>query len=77
MKIGIEKYNASFLISVIGISNIFGQIGLGWISDRHWIKRIYLYSINNAMCGLSESKEEEHIYIFIKNNFLSYRFNPK
>ena len=38
---------------VIGIANTIGRIVLGFISDRGWIKRLYLYNICLAICGLS------------------------
>ena len=54
MDLGIEENNASFLISVIGFSNLIGRIVLGWISDHHWFNRLYLYSIDIVISGLSE-----------------------
>lgn len=52
--LGIERGQASFLISAIGISNILGKICLGYLSDQPWINRLYVYSISIAICGLSE-----------------------
>ena len=40
------------LLMVIGIANTGGRIVLGFISDRGWIKRLYLYNICLAVCGL-------------------------
>ena len=54
MQLGIKQPNASYLISVIGISSLIGNIGLGCLSDRPWINRLYLYSIFLVICGLSE-----------------------
>ena len=51
---GIEKYDASFLISIIGISSMIGNILLGWLSDRHWINRLHLYSIIIVLSGISK-----------------------
>ena len=50
---GIEKENASFLLSVIGIANTLGRIVLGYVSDRPWLNRLYTYNISLAICGLS------------------------
>ena len=61
MDMGIEQYDASLLISAIGISDMIGRFVLGWLFDRHWINRIYIYSINIGVCGLSEwNKEGEY-----------------
>ena len=54
MDMTIDQYQASFLISVMGVSNIIGKIALGWISDINWINRLYLYSFCMCLCGLSE-----------------------
>jgi len=49
----IETDDASFLLSVIGIANTMGRIVLGYISDRSWIDRLYLYNACLAVCGIS------------------------
>ena len=56
MQMGIAKYDASFLISLIGISNVIGKICLGYVSDLQGINRFYLYSFCLGMCGLSKGK---------------------
>ena len=50
---GVDKDDASFLLSVIGIANTLGRIVLGWISDKPWLNRLYTYNISLAVCGLS------------------------
>ena len=72
MQMGIGKYDASYLISVIGISNIVGKIGLGCISDRPWINRLYLYSICLGICGLSELNEEEDYSHFVNSHIFLF-----
>ena len=52
VQMGIEKENASFLLSVIGIANTLGRIVLGYVSDRPWLNRLYTYNICLAICGL-------------------------
>lgn len=54
MLLGIERAEASFLISVFGISGIIGRISLGYLSDHILINRLYLYNICVMVCGLSE-----------------------
>merc|ERR1712088_1129052 len=52
-ELNIEEKSASYLLSVIGIANTLGRIFLGYISDRKWINRLYLYNICLAICGIS------------------------
>ena len=52
---GIDRSEASFLISVMGIGSIFGKIVLGYISDRPCINRLYLYNLCIVVCGTSKS----------------------
>ena len=53
LQMGIEKENASFLLTLIGVANILGRIVLGYVSDWPWINRLYTYNISLAICGLS------------------------
>ena len=45
--------DAAFLLSVIGISNTAARLILGWLSDRSWINRLYLYNSCLVVCGVS------------------------
>ena len=51
--LGVDQKDASFLLSVVGIANTLGRICLGYISDRPWINRLYLYNISLSICGIS------------------------
>ena len=51
---GIESGKAGFLLSIIGISNILGRIGLSTLSDLPFINRLYLYNSCVTICGISE-----------------------
>jgi len=50
---GIDGKDAAFLLSVIGISNTVARLVLGWLSDRSWINRLYLYNLCLVICGVS------------------------
>jgi len=50
---GISEEEASYLLSVIGIANTVGRIILGWLSDRPWINRLYMYNTCLVVCGVS------------------------
>ena len=54
MIMGIERGEASYLLSIIGISSIVGKIGFGYMSDHPRINRMYLYNACLIICGISE-----------------------
>ena len=58
---GIEMDEASSLLSVVGIANTIGRIVLGYISDRPWLNRLYLYNSCLAICGLSKEPLGTHL----------------
>ena len=82
MNDAIDKENASFLLSVIGIANTVGRIVLGWISDKPWLNRLYTYNFSLAICGISKSKlktisfRRERIH-FLMGNFVYNSFRWK
>ncbi|GFX20061.1 monocarboxylate transporter 5 [Trichonephila clavipes] len=47
-----ETY-ASFLISIIGIANTVARVALGYLSDRTFINRLWLYNGSLTLCGLA------------------------
>lgn len=49
--IGISSENASRLLSVIGIVNTAGRIIIGYLSDRPWINRLWLFNSCLIICG--------------------------
>lgn len=44
-KYGFSEEESASLISVIGIFQTFGMIGLGWIGDRPWVHVSKLYGV--------------------------------
>ncbi|CAK9833401.1 Monocarboxylate transporter 5 [Anthophora retusa] len=51
IEMGFSETDASILISVIGISNMGGEILLGWAGDRTWVNASMVYAVCMAMCG--------------------------
>jgi len=49
----IDPERAAFLLSVIGIANTIGRIILGWLSDKTWINRLFMYNSCLVVCGIS------------------------
>ncbi|XP_076336091.1 LOW QUALITY PROTEIN: monocarboxylate transporter 13-like [Tachypleus tridentatus] len=48
-----EDENASFLLSVIGIANTASRVILGYLSDKIWVNRFWLYNYSLIICGIS------------------------
>ena len=69
---GIASGKASFLLSIIGISNIFGRIGLSALSDHPRINRMYLYITCHIICGMSEYKSDK----FSSGNWIIILYRP-
>lgn len=51
IEMGFTETDASFLISVIGILNMVGEIVLGWAGDRQWVNAGLVYAVSMALCG--------------------------
>ena len=49
----IPQTDASMLISLIGIINMFGEIALGWAGDREEMNPNIVYAICMGLCGVS------------------------
>lgn len=41
------------LISIIGITNTIGMVGLGWLGDQRWVNVTKTYAICMFLCGVS------------------------
>lgn len=50
---GINKTDATNLISVIGIANTIGRVVFGWMADKPWVNRLMLYNTSLFICGLA------------------------
>lgn len=49
----VSETDASMLISLIGIVNMFGEIALGWAGDRAELNPNIVYAICMGLCGVS------------------------
>lgn len=52
--LNMNKEQASYLLSIIGIANTVGRIILGYISDKPWVNRLLVYNICLTSCGIGE-----------------------
>ncbi|XP_071454040.1 monocarboxylate transporter 12 isoform X2 [Hetaerina americana] len=48
---GIPKEQASILLAVIGVANTVGRIILGYLSDKPFVNRLWVYNICLTVCG--------------------------
>ncbi|XP_015511773.1 uncharacterized protein LOC107218419 [Neodiprion lecontei] len=51
IEVGFSEKDASYLISVIGIVNMVGEIILGWAGDRAWVNASLVYAVCMGLCG--------------------------
>ncbi|VVC86613.1 unnamed protein product [Leptidea sinapis] len=51
MSMGFNESQASMLISMIGILNMFGEILLGWVGDWECVDAILVYAVCMVLCG--------------------------
>ncbi|XP_054282320.1 monocarboxylate transporter 14-like [Macrosteles quadrilineatus] len=50
---GMTEDQGSVIISVIGITNTIGMIGLGWAGDQPWMNVPKVYAVCLVACGIS------------------------
>ncbi|XP_037075112.1 monocarboxylate transporter 12-B-like isoform X2 [Pollicipes pollicipes] len=50
---GLDRDRASFLLSIVGISNTLSRIILGYISDRPCVNRLWVYNCALTLSGLA------------------------
>lgn len=49
---GATLSEATFLLSIIGISNTFGRVFFGWMADRRWVTALTITNCSLICCGL-------------------------
>uniref|UniRef100_A0A915DW67 Major facilitator superfamily (MFS) profile domain-containing protein n=1 Tax=Ditylenchus dipsaci TaxID=166011 RepID=A0A915DW67_9BILA len=43
---------ATFLLSIIGITNTFGRVFFGWVADRQWVTALAINNWSLVFCGV-------------------------
>uniref|UniRef100_A0A8C0K732 Solute carrier family 16 member 4 n=1 Tax=Canis lupus dingo TaxID=286419 RepID=A0A8C0K732_CANLU len=51
--LGIDTMDASYLISVAGITETVSQIIAGWVADQNWIKKYHYHKSYLILCGIT------------------------
>ncbi|XP_054729548.1 uncharacterized protein LOC129238524 isoform X1 [Anastrepha obliqua] len=44
---------SSYLIAIIGVANTIGRIVLGYVSDKPWVNRLWVYNVCLTLCGIA------------------------
>ncbi|XP_018027316.1 uncharacterized protein LOC108682624 isoform X2 [Hyalella azteca] len=53
LEIGIVAEKTATLLAVVGISNTVSRVVLGYVADRPWVNRLYVYNSALTICGLA------------------------
>ncbi|KAB1273148.1 Monocarboxylate transporter 5 [Camelus dromedarius] len=51
--LGIDIMDASYLVSVAGITETVSQIISGWVADQNWIKKYHYHKSYLILCGIT------------------------
>ncbi|NXA39598.1 MOT5 protein, partial [Eudromia elegans] len=51
--LGISSMDASYLVSVAGITETLSQLLSGWIADRNWTKKYHYHATYLLLCGVT------------------------
>ncbi|NXD15604.1 MOT5 protein, partial [Nothocercus nigrocapillus] len=51
--LGISSMDASYLVSVAGITEMLSQLLSGWIADRNWTKKYHYHVTYLVLCGIT------------------------
>ncbi|OWF37861.1 monocarboxylate transporter 5-like [Mizuhopecten yessoensis] len=54
-EMGINERDASLMVAIIGILHTIGNILYGYLGDKEWMNRAYLYCVSMILCGASLS----------------------
>lgn len=52
--LNLTKEDAGILLSIIGFANTLGRIILGFLSDKSWVNRLWVYNVCLVICGIGE-----------------------
>lgn len=67
---GVDATYGSLLISIIGVSSMFGGVLAGWMSDQTWSHPLYLTTI--VVCGTAPLL---FVFFLLSNYYLFYVFS--
>lgn len=53
--LGMSTEEASYLLAIIGVANTLGRLILGYISDKSWVNRLWVYNVCLVICGIGKT----------------------
>ena len=54
LKVQDGDHSLGFIVGSIGIANTVSRFVLGYLSDKKWVNRLYLYSTSLTLCGIGK-----------------------
>lgn len=57
-ELGVSREDSSHLLSIIGIVNTLSRIIWGYISDKPWMNRLWIYNISLIVCGIGKMNKK-------------------
>ena len=54
LKLKESDQDVGFIVGSVGISNSICRLILGYLSDKKWMNRLYLYSISLILAGIGK-----------------------
>lgn len=51
---GLSKEQGARLLSIIGGANLVGRIVLGYLADKTWVNRLWVYNTCLTLCGIGK-----------------------
>lgn len=52
--LNMSSEEASYLLAIIGVANTLGRLILGYISDKSWVNRLWVYNVCLVICGIGK-----------------------
>lgn len=49
----LTQSQGSWLLGVVGIANTVGRVVLGYLSDKPWVNRLFVYNSSLTICGIA------------------------
>ncbi|XP_028172095.1 monocarboxylate transporter 12-like [Ostrinia furnacalis] len=67
---GVEAGKASFLLSIIGITNTIGRIACGWVADFPWMDSLLLNNLCLVIATVTSLPYSNSKRLFAKNTVI-------
>lgn len=51
--INLTSEQSSYMIAIIGVANTVARIIFGYVCDKPWVNRLWMYNISLTICGIA------------------------